>query len=54
MTVELRGTVALAKQPDPAALGLEAAPADDGEAAAPEAEAAQPEPAPANAGDNPA
>jgi len=54
VTVELRGTVALAKQPDPAALGLEAAPADDGEAAAPEAEAAQPEPAPANAGDNPA
>jgi hypothetical protein len=37
VTVELRGTVALAKQPDPLALGLEAAPDEEAEAAAPEA-----------------
>jgi hypothetical protein len=52
VTLELRGTVALAKQPDPAAIGLEAAPQEDAEAS--DVEAAQPDPAPANAGDNPA
>jgi hypothetical protein len=49
VTVELRGTVALAKQPDPLALGLEASPDDEAEAAAPEADAAVPEAAPVNA-----
>lgn len=49
VTVELRGTVALAKQPDPLALGLEASPDDEAEAAAPEADAAVPDPAPGNA-----
>jgi hypothetical protein len=49
VTVELRGTVALAKQPDPLALGLEAAPDEEAEAAAPEADAAAPEAAPVNA-----
>jgi hypothetical protein len=47
VTVELRGTVALAKQPDPLALGLEASPDDEAEAAAPDA--AVPEAAPVNA-----
>lgn len=51
VTVELRGTVALAKQPDPAAIGLEAAQEEEAEAVSPEA-AAEPEPAPANAGGN--
>jgi hypothetical protein len=49
VTVELRGTVALAKQPDPLTLGLEAEPDDEAEAAAPEADAAVPDPAPGNA-----
>jgi hypothetical protein len=49
VTVELRGTVALAKQPDPLALGLEAAPDEEAEEAAPEADAAAPEAAPVNA-----
>ncbi len=49
VTVELRGTVALAKQPDPLALGLEVSPDDEAEAAAPEADAAVPEAAPVNA-----
>jgi hypothetical protein len=51
VTVELRGTVALAKQPDPAAIGLEAAPEEEAEAVSPEA-AAEPERAPVNAGGN--
>ncbi|MEI6238998.1 MAG: hypothetical protein WCR51_01280 [Planctomycetia bacterium] len=57
VTVELRGTVGLATQPDPQVLGLEAASDDAGDAAAPEADAqpaAEPEAAPANAGGNPA
>jgi hypothetical protein len=49
VTGALRGTVALAKQPDPLALGLEAAPDEEAEEAAPEADAAAPEAAPVNA-----
>lgn len=51
VTVELRGTVGLATQPDPQVLGLEAAPEDAAEPAEAEPRPAA-EPEPANAGGN--